>query len=242
MRILLLIIISFFAIQNSYASNTNIESFRKSKRLLERHVYFDHRETIYCGAAFDGKKNITTPQGFTTNIYKKRAQRVEWEHIVPAENFGRNFTAWRDGDDDCVKRTGKKYKGRKCARKVSKDFRLMEADMYNLHPAIGAVNAARSNYNFGILDSELSDFGTCNVKIDNKIVEPPVEARGRIARAYLYMDEVYANYSMSSKQRQLMQAWNKQYPVSTFECQRYQRILNTQGNDNPVLSRECNSL
>ena len=241
MRILLLIIISFFAIQNSYASNTNIESFRKSKRLLERHVYFDHRETIYCGAAFDGKKNITTPEGFTTNIYKKRAQRVEWEHIVPAENFGRNFTAWRDGDDDCVKRTGKKYKGRKCARKVSKDFRLMEADMYNLHPAIGAVNAARSNYNFGMLDGEDSDFGACDFKIDHRVAEPPKAARGRIARAYLYMDSAYLEYSMSDKQRKLMLAWDKLYPVSDFECVRYARIKKLQRSDNNIL-KECCSL
>ncbi|MEC6816842.1 hypothetical protein VXS05_17635 [Photobacterium toruni] len=33
------------------AGNTTQDSFNKAKRTLERSVYADHRETLYCGAA-----------------------------------------------------------------------------------------------------------------------------------------------------------------------------------------------
>jgi len=27
----------------------------------------------------------------------ERANRIEWEHIMPAENFGKHLTCWKDG-------------------------------------------------------------------------------------------------------------------------------------------------
>lgn len=177
--------------------NESIESFSKAKKLLQKQVYHDHRETIYCGAEFDAKKNVITPDGFTTNKHKKRAKRIEWEHVVPAENFGRTFSEWREGHPSCVSKKGKSFKGRKCASKMNKEYRLMQSDMYNLFPAIGAVNAMRSNYNFVAQVDAQSGFGSCDMKIANRKAEPPFEARGRIARTYLYMDATYKRYSMS---------------------------------------------
>ena len=49
---------------------------------------------------------------------------------------------------------GKRYKGRRCASKVSLEFRLMEADLYNVQPAIGEVNGRRSNYSMAIIPGE----------------------------------------------------------------------------------------
>ena len=56
---------------------------------------------------------------------------------------------------------GKVFKGRKCVEKVNREYRLMQSDMYNLYPAIGAVNALRQNYNFQMLPGEEPDFGSC---------------------------------------------------------------------------------
>lgn len=219
--------------------NESITSFNKAKKNLERLVYFDHRETLYCGAKFDQQKNIDLPQGFHTDKHVKRAKRVEWEHVVPAENFGRTFSEWREGHPDCVDSKGKSFKGRKCAEKVNTEYRYMQSDMYNLFPAIGAVNAMRSNYNFTMLPSAKSSFGSCDMKIDNRKVEPPAEARGRIARTYLYMDGAYGRYKMSSQQRKLMESWDKMYPVSAWECERNKRIESIQKNVNPVMVQRC---
>lgn len=223
----------------AYDGNGTNQSFSKAKKMLERQVYQDHRETIYCGASFNTKKKISPPQGFTTSKHIKRAKRVEWEHIVPAENFGRAYSEWRDGNTLCVDSKGKSFKGRKCAEKVNSQYRYMQADMFNLFPAIGAVNAMRSNYNFTLLPSVVSEFGSCQMKIDNRKSEPPVSARGRIARTYMYMDTTYPKYAMSKQQRQLMNSWDKTYPVSRWECERVKRIQTLQKNQNPITQSRC---
>lgn len=221
--------------------NTTITSFNKAKRIMQKYLYTtpELRTTLYCGASFDASKYITLPSGFHTDKYKNRLKRWEAEHVVPAENFGRAFTEWRDGHAQCIDNKGNAFKGRKCAEKTSTIYRLMQSDLYNLYPAIGSVNAARQNYNFTMLPNQPSSFGTCDMRIQNRKAQPPERARGAIARTYLYFDAVYPRYSMSKAQRQLMQTWDKQYPVTPLECERAKRIKEHQGNTNPILSARC---
>jgi len=223
------------------AQNTSLTSFSSAKKKLEQHVYLSAQEriTLYCEAAFDENKRITLPVGFITTKHKKRANKVEWEHVVPAENFGRHFSEWREGHAQCVTSKGKAYKGRRCANKMNTDYKLMQADMYNLYPAIGAVNARRSNYNFTMLGKVENSFGRCAMKVSGTKVEPPAGSRGTIARAYLYMDSAYSRYAMSRQQKQLMNAWHQTYPVEQWECQRAKRIKNIQGNENVILTQSC---
>lgn len=223
----------------AFATNQQIESFNKAKQLLETQVYNDHRTTLYCDAEFNSNKKVTAPEGFTTSKYIKRSRKIEWEHVVPAENFGRTFSEWREGHKLCVNSKGKSFKGRRCAEKMNSEYRYMQADMFNLYPAIGAVNALRSNYNFTMLPAAKSDFGSCAMKIDNRKAEPPERARGEIARAYLYMEETYKQYSMSKAQRQLMSAWDKMYPVTDWECTRAKKIYKIQKNKNKVIDNRC---
>ncbi|WP_199438537.1 endonuclease [Vibrio owensii] len=221
------------------AGNTTNDSFNKAKKMLERSVYYDHRVTLYCAASFDSKKNIDLPDGFSTKKYKKRAQRLEWEHAVATEHYGQNFVEWREGHEKCINSKGKPFKGRKCAEKTNMEYRYMQSDMHSIYPSIGAVNASRSNYIFTMLPSEKSDFGSCDMRIDNKKVQPPIASRGRIARTYMYMEATYPKYRMSSQQRKLMQAWDKQDPVSKWECTRAKRIEKLQGNANVIVNSRC---
>ncbi len=223
------------------AANQEVQSFNKAKKLLEKQVYSEHRITLYCGAIFDTKKKVTAPKGFTTTKYVKRAKKVEWEHVVPAENFGRTFSEWRDGHKLCVNSKGKAFKGRRCAEKVNTEYRYMQADMFNLYPVIGAVNALRSNYNFTMLPNAKSDFGSCAIKIDNRKAEPPEAARGQVARTYLYMESAYKRYKMSKSQRQLMSAWDKMHPVNAWECARAKKITSLQQSENMIVKSRCKS-
>jgi deoxyribonuclease-1 len=59
--------------------------------------------------------------------------------------------------------------------------------MYNLVPAVGEINALRSNYSFGIIPGERREFGECDMEIKNRKAEPPPNVRGDIARIYFYM-------------------------------------------------------
>ena len=221
------------------AGNEKIESFNKAKKLLEQKVYFDHRVTFYCQAPFDAKKRITLPDGFSAPKHDKRSSRVEWEHVVPAENLGRAFVEWREGNAACVDSKGRSFKGRKCAEKVNASYRLMQSDLYNLYPAIGSVNAMRSNYRYQMLPGVPNTFGTCAMKIDGRRAEPPEYTRGAIARTSLYMEDAYSVYKMSSSQKKLMQAWDRLHPVDQWECLRAKRIEAIQGNENKFVSEPC---
>ena len=119
------------------------------------------------------------------------------------------------------------------------EYRYMEADMHNLAPAIGAVNAARQNYNFALLPDAQSAFGSCRMKIEGRRVEPPAEARGIIARTYLYMQAAYPRYRMGRPQQQLMEAWDAMYPPDAWECLRADRIAAIQGNRNEITEARC---
>ena len=106
----------FMASGAQAAGNVWNDSFNKAKKTQEWHVYYDHRITLYCGAAFDEKKDVALPEGFTAPKHEKRAGKIEWEHVVPAENFGRAFPEWREGDAQCVDK-GERRSGAVSARK-----------------------------------------------------------------------------------------------------------------------------
>lgn len=242
MRYPLFFLLFLFSCQALATGNTQIESFNKAKQILMTQIHVGYNRTLYCDATYDEAKRVTLPPGFVTTKHQSRANKLEWEHVVPAENFGRSFTAWREGHPQCVDSKDKSFKGRKCAEKVVREYRLMQADMYNLFPAIGAVNAMRSNYNFTMLPQTPPSFGSCAMKVENRKAEPPEGARGPIARTYLYMEATYPKFSMSRQTRQLMEAWDKMYPVSQWECDRADRIKDAQGNENPIMASACNGL
>lgn len=165
---------------------------------------------------------------------------MEAEHIVPAEHFGRTFSEWRDGAAECVGKDGKPFKGRKCAEKASKDFRRMEADLYNLWPASGAVNAARGNMPYAAIAGDArEDFGSCGVRIADGRFEPPARAKGIVARASLYMADAYPRFRLSRQQTQLFEAWSRQHPVTEWECKRTRLIERHQGNVNDRVRKPC---
>ena len=232
-NILIILLLLVTSTSFAFGGNTNNDNYGKSIYLLLDKVYSDlPKETIYCGAKFESKA-ITNPNGFSSPKYKGRSQRVEWEHVVPEENFGRAFPEWRTGHKDC------KRKGRSCAIKKSREFRLMYSDMYNLFPAIGSVNALRSNYNCSEGLGDNSSLGGCDMKIKARKAEPPNSVKGIIARTYLYMDKVYTKYRIGSSNKKMFKAWNKMYPVTDFECKRAKKIQSIQHNRNAIVKSSC---
>ncbi len=221
--------------------NTTIDSFSKSKKLLLNKVYCDHRETFYCACQFKmDKKVIFQADKFSpTTKHRKRADRIEWEHVVPAQSFGQSFKEWRDGDRVCVNKTGKSFKGRKCAEKANMEYRYMQADLYNLTPAIGQINALRSNYSYAMIPGEKRIFGPCDMEIEKRKAEPRAEIRGDIARIYFYMDDAYPGHGIiSKKNRKLLMAWAKEDPIDDWERERARRIESIQGNRNSFVLGE----
>ena len=223
------------------AQQSTMLSFSKAKKEL-RKIYKKNPVTLYCACKID--KSLRKPY-LSTCSYKprksmKRAQRIEWEHVVPAHAFGQSFKEWREGHPDCVTQSGKSYKGRKCASKVNTEYRRMEADMHNLFPAIGEVNGDRSNYSMAILPGEPRLYGKCDVEIGSRKIEPRPAVRGDIARTYFYMESSYPGRGIiSKKNRKLFEAWSKEDPVDSWECQRARLIQKVQGRPNNRVLSAC---
>ncbi len=207
----------------SSCANATVTRYSDSKKLLRDKVYFDHNKTFYCDEDFNKNLDVTSSRNFKSRKNNRRSKRIEWEHVVPAENFGRSFVEWRSGHPKCMKK-GKASKGRKCAGKVSVSYRKMEADPYNLVPAIGEVNEARSNFRFSELPGVTNYFGTCEFKLQDRRVEPRAAVKGDIARIYAYMEKTYGVNVISDAQIKLFEAWNKFDPIDRWECTRITRI------------------
>lgn len=206
-------------------------TFSNAKRLAKE-LHADHRTTFYCGCKYDkhGKVDLHSC-GYQIQKNKRRAERLEWEHIMPVSVWGVHFSCWNE--PLCCNRQHC-YKGRACCREINPEFAKMEADLHNIVPEIGELNAVRSNYRFGMLPHVATgQFGACEFKVDKETrrVEPRAMVRGMVARAYLYMANTYSIH-LSPAQHQLFAAWNKEYPPDAWEVLWDNRIAMLQGNHN----------
>ena len=242
--------------QPAIKGNHHSQSFYTVKKEMLEYIYYDHRQTLYCNAEFTAHKKIIKPRGFKLpNLRKvdfkvydnisfeelqRKAERMEWEHIVPAQNFGKTFTEWKHGSKNCTFGQGKNFKGRKCAEQESEEFRYMYTDMYNLYPSIGAVNFLRAHFNFTQFDGKVANtFGQCALKISQNKAEPADDIKGLIARTYFYMEQTYPRYKIGEPMKSVLSAWNKKFPLTKWECVRAYRIEKLQGNENSIIKPAC---
>ena len=210
-------------------------TFSEAKVVAKQKVYLDQADSaqgdLYCGCKWtwvgkSGGRVDPDSCGYQAREQQNRADRTEWEHIVPAWTFGHQRQCWQNGgrehcvDDDPV-------------------FRAMEADLFNLYPAVGEVNGDRSNFNYGMAPGVAPQYGQCPTKVDfdQRVAEPRDEVKGLVARTTFYMFDRY-NLSMSRQQQQLLMAWDKQHPVTAWEKERDSRIAAIMGHRNPFVTGE----
>lgn len=196
--------------------------------------FSDNMQTLYCQCQFDHQKKINLSScGMQSAQDIKRARKLEWEHMMAAEHFGKHFECWRT---PLCEKNGKYYKGRRCCQKIDSRFRHIESELYNLWPAVGLVNQARSNYRFSILDGR-RDFYGCAFSVDKQTrrAEPPDYAKGIVARANLFVADYYG-IRISNAQRQLLNAWNQLYPADNRERAWAARVAKIEGYNNPYIN------
>lgn len=161
----------------------------------------------YCGCAFDPATRAVEPAACGFDPDKpwgddsSRGARIEWEHVVPAARMVQAL--------GCASRS---------ACRANEAFRLAESDPYNLLPALGSLNARRSNHPYAEIPGEARAYGRCDFELRDARVEPPEEIKGDVARISLYYAQRYA-LPFSDTELQQFQAWSAQDPVS--ETERY---------------------
>lgn len=246
-KVISIIILIFYPVSLCFSYDNitvphNNTSFSKSKKLMEQ-VYYNNMFSFYCNCQYSYQitdKSIKAVVdnkscGYMPRKNQKRGKYIEWEHVVPAWAFGNTRKCWRE--EICTDKYGNKYKGRKCCTKIDKVFKAMEADMYNLYPAVGELNADRKNYKYGIIPGEERKYGACDFEVADKLVEPKEDIRGDIARTYFYMEKTY-NVPISDKQRILFEVWDKQDKIDEWEIIRAKRIEKIQGNRNTFVIKD----
>jgi deoxyribonuclease-1 len=215
------------------------ENFSAAKALLYERVYRGHRTTFYCGCGYDGSGRTALGScGLQAVSGEPRAQRVEVEHLFPAAKFGNYRSCWRQprAFPECREANGGLLSGRACCLRVDPVFIAAHNDLHNLVPAIGLVNARRSDFNWGTV-SRGERFGACEIRINGKIrrAQPPAAVRGDIARTMLYMQNTYG-FQLSRQDQQLYAAWNNADPPDAWEIERNRRVARLQGKTNDYVS------
>lgn len=199
------------------------DDFSAAKKIAQR-IYSDEAETFYCACLlrWQGGKGVADLKSCGYQVRKNgpRANRIEWEHVVPAHQFGKALSCWHQGGRD------------QCGREDDL-FQRMEADLFNLKPAIGEVNGDRANFAFALLPKVKPQHGACPIRIDfqRKLAEPRAEVRGDIARIYFYMSDKYG-FELEQSQQQLFLVWHQADPVDDRERQLQQRIAQQMGHPN----------
>lgn len=230
---------------SAQAQNMAPVDYRQARDLMQT-LHTKGGQTLYCQCPFQSL--VTQKQlvpdlgvcGLTAYSDRSRAMRIEWEHIVPASRFGRSFDAWTNGHTSCQDKTGKAYKGRACARKVSATFNIIEGDLHNLAPAIGMINAARGNRRMGELAGEALSHPPCDFEVRGDIIEPRPDIRGDIARTYFYMAHVYPDHiQLSDAENHLFTGWAQADPVDDRECHKEKIISALQGRSQIIVARDC---
>lgn len=208
-------------------------TFTEAKVVAKQKVYLDQANSsmgeLYCGCKWtwvgkSGGRIDPDSCGYQTRKQQSRAERTEWEHIVPAWTFGNQRQCWQNG-------------GRENCVDTDPVFRAMEANLFNLYPSVGEVNGDRSNFNYGMVSGGAPQYGQCKTRVDfdQRAAEPRDEVKGLVARTTFYIFDRY-NLNMSRQQQQLLMAWDKQYPVTSWEQERDKRISRIMGHSNPFVT------
>lgn len=188
-------------------------------------LYAANPVEFYCGCRFTGNKVDLKSCGYVPRKNAQRASRIEWEHIVPAWVIGHQRQCWQKG-------------GRSNCARSDQTYRLAEADLHNLVPSVGEVNGDRSNFGYGWLPQKPTQYGACPMVVDFKAKKamPRAQVRGMVARTYFYMSERYG-LRLSKQDKQMYTAWNKQYPVKSWELARNQKVACVMGRGNPYVGK-----
>lgn len=184
---------------------------------------YQHALPLVWGTLYkDGGQTLYCARRFGTD----KGRVINVEHVFPMSWVARHLQCGQ----------------RQQCRDTNARFNLIEADLHNLWPARADVNKARSSHPFGLIEGEQRAFEGCDFEVDERrrVVEPRPEARGEIARSMFYMSAEYG-LSIYPRQGKLLQAWNRDDPVSDEERWRNDLIEGIQGNrnkyiDNPALA------
>lgn len=216
--ILLLIVV--FLLSVPLIASAESPGWRRAKNAADDIIYAGKDRTLYCGCVYtsdgdsDGSGSVDHQAcGYVPpQSHSSRANRVEWEHVVPASLMpARQFDCWVLGNRET------------CEREDPRAQALM-FDLHNLAPAIGQVNRLRSNDGYVEIPGDPSEFGSCQIQDGRGEFEPPDCLKGDLARVWLYMG-LRHGVTITPDERDRFESWSASDPVSPWESKREKRVF-----------------
>jgi deoxyribonuclease-1 len=206
-----------------------VVSFTTAKKKLYSKVFDNSGATLYCDCNWAAKKTDLSSCGLQSFFPKKqrnRSLRTEAEHIIPASWMLKVNKKTRQCaiDSKQVKDSARKY-----CQKHDVYYKKAHNDLVNLFPAVGQINADRSNKPFvDMAKTKVKNYGKCDIQIGSRGIVPPSSKKGDIARVAFYMSDKYG-VTYSTRQLKLFNQWDKQDPISAQERAHNKRVIQVQG-------------
>ena len=202
------------------------QSWRDVKNTAADEIYTPEvRQTFYCGCEYtshednDGSGSVDDVNacGYDRGAnHQDRAQRIEWEHVVPASLMpARQYACW-DGPEG----------NRQRCESENAQAQGMIFELHNLVPAVGQANGDRDNHRYADLSDDVSDYGTCQIENSRSedLFEPPDCKKGDVARIWLFMEDAHGVW-IPRDEREMFVAWMDADPISPWEAERERRIF-----------------
>lgn len=210
-------------------SATATPNFSKAKKNMYSRVFNNTGKTLYCGCKWSHKKVDLSScglDGYFPKKYRKRANRTEAEHIIPASWMLKVNKKFRQCVIDAKENN---QSPRKYCQKHDGDYKKAHNDLVNLYPTVGQINANRSNKPFlDTLKTTKNSYGKCSAESGSRGFVPPDSRKGDIARIAFYMSRTYG-VVYSKRQLSLFEEWDRLDPVSDEERNHNMKVINTQG-------------
>lgn len=218
--------------------SSNAASFSSAKKSLYSKVYKNSGKTFYTECDFKNKKVDLSSCNLQNSFPKKqmkRAKRIEAEHVIPASwGLKKNKK-----DRSCaIKAKRLKTSARKYCQKYDPEYKKLHNDLINLRPAVGQINAERSNKPFSDKASgknKKTFSGNLMAISSSRTFVPHPKIRGDIARIAFYMNYAY-DVTYSERQIKLFLEWNQSDPISREERALNNKIKKIQGWGNPYIN------
>lgn len=230
LKVLASAIVALTIFINPTASAANkVVSFSTAKKNLYSKVFNNKGQTFYCGCDWSKKKTDLSScglQGYFPKKQRKRAARTEAEHLVAA-----SWLLKVDGRLRECAIESKKFKdsARKYCQQHDEQYKKAHNDLVNLIPAVGQINADRSNKPYvEKASNKVKTYASCDIEIGSRGMVPPKSKQGDLARVAFYMSRSYG-VTYSKRQLKLFNEWDLADPISMEEIEHNKRVIQVQG-------------
>lgn len=169
----------------------------------------------YTRTAYTNELYVYDPTTCMDKNYVKDdpSRSVVFVRIVSEERMLKTRKCARE--KTCINYFGKPYGGSLCCRKSDPVYKAYDSDILNIMP---------------VVEESLIKFK-----------EPPLHAKGNIARVYLYMNAQYG-LNLSYEEQMKYLKWDALDKVDEKECKIYKQVFKIQKRTNPWIESGCKAL